>query len=83
MKRRQKAGFLGPISSNRTKEGKEKEKRKSEEEGRSRTQKSNGCTLSSYNGYFGDSFLPKKNCWTEKIHLAVMFSNSARYAIKD
>ena len=54
MKRRQKAGFLGPISSNHTKEGKEKEKRKSEEEGRSRREKSNGCTLSSYNGYFGD-----------------------------
>ena len=60
MRRRQKAGFLGPISSNRTKEGKEKEKRKSEEEGRSRREKSNGCTLSSYNGYFGDSFFAEK-----------------------
>ena len=68
MKRRQKAGFLGPISSNHTKEGKEKEKRKSEEEGRSRREKSNDCTLSSYNGYFAE------NCWTERVHLAVKFS---------
>ena len=57
MKRRQKAGFLGPISSNHNKEGKEKEKRKSEEEGRSRREKSNGCTLSSYNGYFAEKKL--------------------------
>ena len=53
MKRLQKAGFLGPISTKKilTKE-KERRKRKSEEEER-RREKSNGCTLSFYNGYFG------------------------------
>jgi len=40
---------------------KERRKRKSEEkERRRREKKSNGCTLSFYNGYLGDSFLPKK-----------------------
>ena len=43
-------------------------KRKSEEEERRRREKSNGCTLSFYSGYFGDIFWPeKKNCWTENI----------------
>ena len=53
---------MGPISSKitLTKE-KERRKRKSEEEERRRREKSNGCTLSFYNGYFGDSFWPKKN----------------------
>ena len=35
--------------------------------------KSNGCSLIFYNGYFGDWFWPIKSCWTQKIHLAVMF----------
>ena len=54
LKRPQKAGFLGPISSKIivTKE-KERRKRKNEEEERRRRDKSNGCTLSFYNGYFG------------------------------
>ena len=49
-KRRQKAGFLTPISSKLplTRE-KNRRKRKSEEEER-RREKSNGCTLSFYNG---------------------------------
>ena len=60
-KRRQKAGFLGVISSKitLTKE-KERRTRKSEEEERRRREKSSGCTLSFYNGYLGDSFWPKK-----------------------
>ena len=35
----------------------ERRKRKSEEEERRRGEKSNGCTISFYNGYFGDSQL--------------------------
>ena len=38
---------------------KERRKRKSEE-GERRREKSNGCTFSSYNGYFGESFWPEK-----------------------
>ena len=56
----------------KTKE-KESRKRKSVEEERRRREKSNGCTLSFYNGYFGDCFWPKKHFWTEKVHLAVTF----------
>ena len=39
---------------------KERRKRKSEEEERRRREKSNGCTLTFYNGYSGDSFWPIK-----------------------
>ena len=50
-------------------------KRKREEEERRRREKSNGFTRSFYNGYFGDSSWPKKNCWTEEtVHLAITFS---------
>ena len=81
MKRRQKAGFLGPISSNHTKEGKEKEKRKSEEEGGVEgveDKKAMVALLVLIMATLEIDILPKKkNCWTEKIHLAVMFSNSA------
>ena len=57
----QKAGFLDPISSKITLTNKkERRKRMSEEE----KEKSNGFTLSFYDGYFGDSFWPEKNCWT-------------------
>ena len=75
MKRRQKAGFLCAISSRitLTKE-KERRKRKSEQEERKRREKRSGCTLGFYNGYFGNSFWPKKGCGTEKVHLAVTFS---------
>ena len=64
VKRRQKAGFLSLISSEITlvKE-KERRKRKSEEKERRRRQKSDGCALSFYNGYFGDN----------------VFKNPARY----
>ena len=66
MKRRQKAGF-GKLQ-NHSNEGKGKEKNKAR-----RREKSNGFTLSCYNGYFGDT-LAEKNCWTEKVHLAITFS---------
>ena len=71
-KRCQKAGSLGPISSKITlTEEKERKKRKRREEERRRREKNNGCTLSFYNGRFGDSFWRKKKavghkgpiCW--------------------
>ena len=66
----QKAGFLDPISSKITLTNKkERRKRMSEEE----KEKSNGFTLSFYDGYFGDSFWPEKNCWTQKVHLVITF----------
>ena len=66
----QKAGFLDPISSKITLTNKkDRRKRMSEEE----KEKSNGFTLSFYNGYFGDSFWPQKNCWTQKVHLVITF----------
>ena len=55
-KRCQKAGSLGPIRSKITlTEEKERKKRKRREEERRRREKNNGCTLSFYNGRFGDS----------------------------
>ena len=70
LKRPQKAGvFLGPISSKITVAiEKERRKRQRGEEERRRREKSNACTLSFYNGYFGQK---TKNCWTGKVHLAV------------
>ena len=72
VKRCQKAGFLGPISSKiALAKEKERRKRKSGEEERRRRGKNSGCTesLSFYNGYF-------ENCWTQKVRLVVMFSKT-------
>ena len=56
-----KGRFLEPISSKITvTKEKERKTRKSQEEERRRREKSNGCTLSFYNSYFGDRFWPKK-----------------------
>ena len=58
-----KGRFLGPDKlQNRSNEGKLKERRKreNEEEERRRRDKSNGCTLSFYNGYFGRKLLNGK-----------------------
>ena len=64
--------FLSPTSSKFTvTKEKEKRKRKSEEEERRRREKSNGCTLSFYNSYFGE-----KKMLNTKVHLAVTFSKS-------
>ena len=54
MKRRQKAGFLSPISYKITvTKEKERRKRKSEEKERKRRENSNGYPpVSFYNGYF-------------------------------
>jgi len=54
VRRHQNAGFLSSISSKITvtKEN-ERRKRKSEEKERSTRKKSNGCTLSFYDSYFG------------------------------
>ena len=74
VKRRQKAGFLGPISSKITLTKKEeRRKRKSEEEERRRSKrKSNCCTFSFYNSYF--RVFGRENCSTQKVHLLVPFS---------
>ena len=56
---------------------KEKERRKikSEEKETRRRERSNGCTLSFYNGYFGRKKKKKKrNCWMQKVHLVVKIS---------
>ena len=70
-----KGRFLKPdkLKITPTKE-KEREKRKSQEEERRRREKNNGCTLGFYNGYFGDRFWPKINCWAEEVYLAITFS---------
>jgi len=75
VKRHQKAGFLSMRSSKSTVMKKnESRKRKSKEKERRRTKKRNGCTLGFYNSYFGDRFWPKKTYWTQKVHLAIVFS---------
>ena len=56
---------------------KEKERReiKSEEKEMRRRERTNGCTLSFYNGYFGRKKKEKKrNCWMQKVYLVVKFS---------
>ena len=61
MKRRQKRGFLGAISTKITLTNeKERSKRKREKEGEEK--KSNGCSLTFYNGYKFGCW----NCWTQK-----------------
>ena len=59
---------------------KERRKRKSGEEERRRREKSNGCTLSFYNGYFGDSFCTKKKLLNGRSLFGNnVFKNPARY----
>ena len=80
MKRRQKAGFLSPTSFKITvTKEKERRKRKSEEKERRRRKKSNGCTLSFYNSYFGDSFGRKKLLDAKGPFGDNVFKNPARY----
>ena len=64
---------------------KEMRKRKSEEkERRPRREKSNGCTLSFYNSYFGEQFLAEKNCSTQKGPFGNnVIKNTARYIIRN
>ena len=78
-----KRQFFGPNKlQNHTNEGKRKEKKKEgEEEERGRREKSNGCTLSFYNGYIGD--WREKKCWTEKDPFGRnVFKNPARHKMK-
>ena len=74
----QNAGFLRPISSKitPTKE-KERRKSKSEEGERRRREKSNGCTLSFYNGYFGEKLLDGRGLFGDNA-----FKNPARYILR-
>ena len=62
VKRRQKAGFLSPRST-KIIATKEKERSKSQEKERGRREKSNGCTLSFYNSYFGENVGRKRSIW--------------------
>ena len=63
----QKADFLGPYKLQKnTKEGKRKEKREREGRKEEKRKKRNGCTLGFYNGYFEDSFCPKKKLFDAK-----------------
>ena len=78
-KRRQKVGYQWARIRSKITLTKEKVRRtrQSEEEERRRreTKQRFIYTLSFYNGYFGDSFWPKKkSCWTKKVHLVVTFS---------
>ena len=65
-------GFGWPSSKITVTKEKQRRKRKSEEQERTRREKSNGCTLSFYNGYFIMASC-EKNCWMQKILLAVMY----------
>ena len=75
MERRQEAGFLSPICSKitQTKE-KEMSKRKSEEEERSRREKSMVALLVLTMATLEIVLAEKKDCWTQKVQLAVTFS---------
>ena len=78
----QKAGSLGPISSKITvTKEKERKKERARRKKGGEEKKSNGCTLSFYNGRFGDSFWRKKSDWTQRAHLAVMFSKIRQHII--
>ena len=68
---------MDPISSKITLTNKkERRKRKSEEENK----KSNGFTLSFYDGYFGDSFWPEKKLLDARGPFdGNVFKNPARY----
>ena len=66
----QKVVFFGPNKlQNHTHDEKERRKRKSKGEERRRREKSNGCTLSFYNGYFpfgGNVFILKNDTLIKK-----------------
>ena len=68
--------FLGPDKlQNHTNEGKSKEKKMSEEDEKRRREKSKGCTLSFYDGYFRDVLLlDGKGPFSGNV-----FKNPARY----
>ena len=59
---------------------KERRKRKSEKEDKEEKRKSNGCTLSFYNGYLiGDAFWPKKMLDAKGPLGGNLFKHPARY----
>ena len=76
-----KGTFLKPEKlQNHSNKGKEKEKKKEQGEGKEEKKKSNGCTLSFYNGYFGDSFCLKITVGGKKVYLAIMLSKIQLHA---
>ena len=76
--------FFDPenLQNHLTKE-KERRKRKREEKKSRRREKSNGCTLSFYNSYFGDSAEKKKLLNAKGPFDNNVFKNSARYKKED
>ena len=76
--------FFDPenLQNHLTKE-KERRKRKREEKKRRRREKSNGCTLSFYNSYFGDFGRKKKLLKAKGPFDNNVFKNSARYKKED
>ena len=76
--------FFDPenLQNHLTKE-KERRKRKREEKKRRRREKSNGCTLSFYNSYFGDFGRKKKLLNAKGPFDKNVFKNSARYKKED
>ena len=74
-----KGRFLKPENGSKITVTKEKERRqRTENDGRDqerrRRKKAMVALLVFIMSYFGYSFWPKKNCWTEKVHLTITFS---------
>ena len=67
--------YYKPCFSETVWELERKEKRKSQgKKGGEEKKKNNGCTLSFYNGRFGEFLAEKKSGWTQRAHLLVTFS---------
>ena len=80
VKRRQ--SFLSPRSFKITvTKEKERRTRESEEKERGKREQSNGCTLSFYNSYFGDSFWHKKTVGRKGPSGDNVFKNPARFKL--
>ena len=79
MKRRQKAGFLSPISSKitLTKERKRKGEKERARRRKGEEKKSNGRTLSFYNSYLGDCFWPEKLFFKNPARCTYLFFNQS------
>ena len=74
MKRRQKAGFGKPDKlQNHSNEGKGKEKNKARRRKGGEEKKAMVLLLVAIMATL-EILWPKKNCWTEKVHLAITFS---------
>ena len=72
VKKGSKGTFLEPkkLQNHSNEKQKERRKKRATRRKRGEEKKNNGCTLSFYNSYF----LAEKNCWTQKVPLAITFS---------